>query len=220
MSTFAFTAWECFAGGCEGALDHSITWTAVDKSTCCRLLSASGDFHNQRKVHTLHGPVGSDPFCKGPVHICCLLFCPPSGSITLPRSRVWILAVWDGVVTSNITREWFWKAGAVLSCKHPELESWPARREKAFLIPSTVPLSLQFQLEWPHWLDTDTLAPGALRSYGGWLNVLVNRMCSVKRMNWLWAHRKRQGGLPVLYFSSRCLTLVTIFKRSGILLTS
>lgn len=157
--------------------------------------------------------VGSEPFC-----ICYLPSCLPTASITPARWRTGPGCKWGGTVTSSSTWLWFWKAWAELSCKHSGLESWQARMEKTFLSQPTVALSLRRQLEWPLWLDADTLAPVACRSYGVWLDVLVNRMFSIKCTNWLWAHRKFPSGLPALHCSPHCLTLVTILNRTGILL--
>lgn len=149
MSTFPFTAWDCLAGGWEGALDHCVTWTVADKSipiVCCgrpRELSITRGSSTRFTV-----AVGSEPFCKRPVHICRLLFCLPTGSITPPRRRMRILAVygeaWLPAAFPGYDSE---KPGLCSGCKHPELESWPARMGKTFLFPSTVALSFQFQLE-------------------------------------------------------------------------
>lgn len=176
-----------------------------------------GAFQHQSKGHTL--PCHS---WKGPMP-CVVCFQSPRGFHYALQAESGNPGCegWRGQSEIQpITWLWFWKAGAVPGCECYELESWQARMERTFLSPPTAALSFPFKLEWPHWLDTDALTPATCRSYRVWLDVPVNRICSVKCVNWPWAHGKCTRDLLVLRFSSRCLALTITLKRTEILLTS
>lgn len=204
-SKLCWRSWKCIKSWCHLDICRlSYPWLAQELPST--------------RARATHFPV----MVEGTYAMCCLLLVSP-GFPLCSQGWGWYSWLWrveGSKWATDITWLWFWKTGAVPGCECSELESWQARMERTFLSPPTAALSFPFKLKWPQWLDTDTLTPATCRSYGVWLDVPVNRICSVKCVNRPWAHGKCTRDLPVLCFSSRCLAQASSLKSTEILLTS